>query len=125
MMVKRREEVADALQDGLGLSMGLAKLLVGPLALGDVAVDREVAGDLVLLSSQRDADELDVDGRPVLARDGHLATPASVLGKLSTHLVSPLFAEARYSHLIDVPTNDLRRVPAVEPLGPLVPDRKK
>src|ERR1700742_2298639 len=106
-MVKRHEEVADALQDGLCLSMGLRQLLLRPLALADVAVDCEVAGDLVLWSSQSDADELDVDCRSVLTRDAHLATPASVLGELSTQLGSPLLAEVRYSHLVSVSTDDL------------------
>src|SRR5205085_2190046 len=47
LLIERREEVADALQDGLCLSMGLTDLLLRPLALVDFALVREVSGDLV------------------------------------------------------------------------------
>ena len=101
--------------------MRCAKLLLGPLALADVAVDAEIARDVAVFRLQRDGAYLHLGRSAVLAGDGHFTTPAAILRKLSAQLGALLLTQVQCSHLVGVQPDRLRRVPAVKPLGSLVP----
>jgi hypothetical protein len=92
LAIHREELVTDALQDRLGAPLCRSQRFLRALALRYVAVDGEVAGDVRLLSPERDADQLHVDRPAVLAGDGHFAAPAAVGGQLPAQPASLRFA---------------------------------
>src|SRR5215208_6102749 len=101
-------------------------LLLGPLALGDVAPDAHVTSDLAflfLLPSQGNGDPFCVHWRAVLAIGHCFGAKPTPLGELPKSMGTLLLAKIARNNFKEITTQHLICPPAVHLLGTLVPGR--